>query len=127
MPEKTVHGWATLVHCFTCGKDRLAAVRVARTPNRHEEIRGQPFPISLASRCSPLRPNTRPGAASVPHTHANSAFIYACVISGAIKSKVNDSETRICRRASFTTRIAKDEHQVYRMELEFDLAVVSSA
>ena len=36
-----------------------------------------------------------PGAASVPHTHAKSAFIYAYVISGAIKSKVNDGETHI--------------------------------
>jgi quercetin dioxygenase-like cupin family protein len=38
-----------------------------------------------------------PGAASVPHTHAKSAFIYAYVISGAIESKVNDRETRIYR------------------------------
>jgi quercetin dioxygenase-like cupin family protein len=38
-----------------------------------------------------------PGAASLPHSHAKSAFIYAYVISGAIESKVNDSETRIYR------------------------------
>ena len=38
-----------------------------------------------------------PGAASVPHTHAKSAFIYAYVISGMIESKVNDGETRIYR------------------------------
>ena len=38
-----------------------------------------------------------PGAASVPHTHAKSAFIYAYVISGSIESKVNDGETRIYR------------------------------
>ena len=38
-----------------------------------------------------------PGAASVPHAHAKSAFIYAYVISGAIESKVNDGETRIYR------------------------------
>jgi quercetin dioxygenase-like cupin family protein len=38
-----------------------------------------------------------PGAASVPHTHAKSAFVYAYVISGAIESKVNDGETRIYR------------------------------
>ena len=39
--------------------------------------------------------NYAPGAASPPHTHAKSAFIYAYVISGAIESKVNDGETRI--------------------------------
>jgi quercetin dioxygenase-like cupin family protein len=38
-----------------------------------------------------------PGAASPPHTHAKSAFIYAYVVSGAIESKVNDGETRIYR------------------------------
>ncbi|MDR5759493.1 cupin domain-containing protein [Caballeronia sp. LZ035] len=38
-----------------------------------------------------------PGAASRPHTHAKSAFIYAYVIKGAIASKVNDGETRIYR------------------------------
>src|ERR1700751_954331 len=38
-----------------------------------------------------------PGAASVPHTHAKSAFIYAYVISGAIESKVNEGKTRIYR------------------------------
>jgi quercetin dioxygenase-like cupin family protein len=35
-----------------------------------------------------------PGAASVPHTHARSAFIYAYVVSGEIQSKVNDGRTR---------------------------------
>jgi quercetin dioxygenase-like cupin family protein len=38
-----------------------------------------------------------PGAASPSHTHAESAFIYAYVISGAIESKVNDGATRIYR------------------------------
>lgn len=36
-----------------------------------------------------------PGAASIPHTHAKSAFIYAYVVSGKIESKVNDRPTRI--------------------------------
>ncbi|MBX4865435.1 cupin domain-containing protein [Rhizobium bangladeshense] len=31
-----------------------------------------------------------PGGASVPHTHADSAFIFAYVLSGEIESKVND-------------------------------------
>lgn len=39
--------------------------------------------------------NYAPGQASLPHTHAKSAFIYAYVVSGAIESKVNDGKTRI--------------------------------
>jgi quercetin dioxygenase-like cupin family protein len=38
-----------------------------------------------------------PGAASPPHTHAKSAFIYAYVVSGAIESRVNNGKTRIYR------------------------------
>lgn len=29
-PEGTVRGWALFAHCFTCGKDQLVAVRIAR-------------------------------------------------------------------------------------------------
>ena len=30
-PPGQVRGWALFAHCFTCGKDNLAAVRIART------------------------------------------------------------------------------------------------
>lgn len=36
-----------------------------------------------------------PGAASPSHTHANSAFIYAYVVSGAIESQVNDGPKHV--------------------------------
>jgi hypothetical protein len=35
-----------------------------------------------------------PGGASLPHTHAKSAFIFAYVVSGAIESQVNDQPKR---------------------------------
>jgi len=35
-----------------------------------------------------------PGAASGPHTHAPSAFVYAYVLSGEVESKVNDGDIR---------------------------------
>ncbi|MBA2961865.1 MULTISPECIES: cupin domain-containing protein [Ramlibacter] len=38
-----------------------------------------------------------PGAASPPHAHAKSAFIYAYVVSGAIESQVNDGPTQLLR------------------------------
>jgi uncharacterized protein len=34
-PDAEVRGWAILAHCFTCGKDHLAASRVARTLAAH--------------------------------------------------------------------------------------------
>lgn len=36
-----------------------------------------------------------PGGASPSHTHANSAFIFAYVISGRIESKVNDGPVQV--------------------------------
>ncbi|WP_407176301.1 cupin domain-containing protein [Bradyrhizobium sp. STM 3562] len=55
-----------------------------------------------------------PGAASPPHTHAKSAFIYAYVISGAIESKVNDSETRIYRTGESWSESPGSHHSISR-------------
>lgn len=38
-----------------------------------------------------------PDARSVPHRHAGSAFIYAHVLSGEIRSQVNDGPVRVYR------------------------------
>src|SRR5689334_23330985 len=35
-----------------------------------------------------------PGASSLPHTHAASAFIFSYVLAGEVESKVNDGEVR---------------------------------
>jgi len=41
--------------------------------------------------------NYPPGAASAPHHHAGSAFIYAYVVSGEIESQVDNGPARIYR------------------------------
>jgi quercetin dioxygenase-like cupin family protein len=55
-----------------------------------------------------------PGAASPPHTHAKSAFIYAYVISGAIESKVNNGETRIYRAGESWSEPPNASHPISR-------------
>ena len=55
-----------------------------------------------------------PGAASPPHTHAKSAFIYAYVISGVIESKVNDGETRIYRAGESWSEAPGAIHSISR-------------
>lgn len=55
-----------------------------------------------------------PGAASPPHTHAKSAFIYAYVISGAIESKVNNGETRIYRAGESWSERPGATHSISR-------------
>src|SRR5690348_7244031 len=55
-----------------------------------------------------------PGAASPPHTHAKSAFIYAYVISGEIVSKVNDGKTRTYRAGESWSEQPGAVHSVSR-------------
>ncbi len=61
-----------------------------------------------------LEVNYAPGAASRPHTHAKSSFIYAYVISGAIESKVNDGETRIYRAGESWSEPPGATHSISR-------------
>lgn len=55
-----------------------------------------------------------PGAASEPHTHAKSAFIYAYVVSGEIESKVNDGETRTYKAGESWSEPPNSSHPVSR-------------
>lgn len=47
-PGTTPRGWALLAHCFTCGKESLAAVRLARAL---PTCRPQPWRRSSAGSC----------------------------------------------------------------------------
>jgi quercetin dioxygenase-like cupin family protein len=55
-----------------------------------------------------------PGAASVPHVHARSAFIYAYVVSGEIQSKVNDGKTRTYKAGQSWTEPPGASHPISR-------------
>ncbi|WP_271899300.1 cupin domain-containing protein [Candidatus Phyllobacterium onerii] len=55
-----------------------------------------------------------PAAASPPHTHAKSAFIYAYVISGAIESKVNNGESRIYKAGESWSEPPNASHSISR-------------
>ena len=53
-----------------------------------------------------------PGAASSPHRHAKSAFIYAYVISGEIESKVNDGAARVYQAGESWTEPPNAIHSI---------------
>lgn len=55
-----------------------------------------------------------PGAASPPHTHAKSAFIYAYVLSGELESKVNDGEPRIYKAGESWSEPPNAIHSISR-------------
>ena len=53
-----------------------------------------------------------PGVSSIPHTHAASAFIYATVLEGAIRSQVNDNPEQVYHAGENFTELPGDHHRV---------------
>jgi quercetin dioxygenase-like cupin family protein len=53
-----------------------------------------------------------PGGYSPSHRHAKSAFIYATVIEGEIRSKVNDGPEKTYRNGENWTELPGDHHRV---------------
>ena len=53
-----------------------------------------------------------PGAGSPSHRHPSSAFIYAWVLEGAIRSKVNDEPEHTYKAGESWTEKPGDHHQV---------------
>ncbi|BAK77326.1 Cupin 2 conserved barrel domain protein [Pseudogulbenkiania sp. NH8B] len=53
-----------------------------------------------------------PGGYSPGHTHAKSAFIYATVLEGAIKSRVNDGPVTVYKAGQNFAEMPGDRHAV---------------
>jgi quercetin dioxygenase-like cupin family protein len=53
-----------------------------------------------------------PGGSSASHTHPNSAFIYATVLEGAIRSKVNDDPEKVYHAGENWSEKPGDHHTV---------------
>lgn len=55
-----------------------------------------------------------PGAESAPHIHADSAFIYAFVVSGAVESQVDDGPVQVYRAGESFYETPGSTHPVSR-------------
>lgn len=53
-----------------------------------------------------------PGGSNPSHMHAKSAFIYATVIEGSIRSQVNDGEEKIYKAGENWVEMPGDHHRV---------------
>ena len=59
-----------------------------------------------------LEVNYAPGGKSPSHRHAKSAFIYAHVLSGAIRSQVNDEPTKVYQAGEGWYEVPGSHHRV---------------
>lgn len=53
-----------------------------------------------------------PGGFSESHTHPDSAFIYATVLEGAVRSQVNDGPAKVYRAGESFSELPGDQHSV---------------
>lgn len=53
-----------------------------------------------------------PGGYSPGHTHASSAFIYATVLEGEVKSQVNDGPAKVFKTGESFTELPGDRHAI---------------
>jgi quercetin dioxygenase-like cupin family protein len=53
-----------------------------------------------------------PGGSSPAHTHAKSAFIYATVLEGAIRSQINGGEIKVFKKGDNFAELPGDHHGV---------------
>ncbi len=54
----------------------------------------------------------QPGGSNPAHTHPDSAFIYATVLEGAIRSKVNDGPEKVYHAGESWAEVPGDHHAV---------------
>jgi len=55
-----------------------------------------------------------PGAASAPHVHSRTGFVYAYVIEGSIESKVNDGAARVYKAGESWSEPPGATHSISR-------------
>lgn len=53
-----------------------------------------------------------PGGSSPAHTHAKTAFIYATVLEGAVRSQINDGPATVYRAGESFSELPGDHHRV---------------
>lgn len=99
----------------------FAASGVLSAPAKSQDAPMRETVTVVAERAIPNAPGKRlvslvvaypPGASSISHRHAQSAFIYAYVLSGSIRSQVNDEPVRVYRTGEFWFENPGSHHRV---------------
>jgi len=72
----------------------------------------QPLPNVPGKSLRVVRVDYAPGGTSPAHTHAPSAFIFARVLKGSIRSAVNDAPARVYREGEAFQERPGDRHRV---------------
>jgi len=75
-------------------------------------LAARPIPDVPGKRLVSILVDYPPGTSSVPHRHAGTAFIYAYVLSGEIRSQVDDEPVRVYREGEWWFENPGAHHRV---------------
>jgi quercetin dioxygenase-like cupin family protein len=89
-----------------------ASVTAAMAADNVKLVFDQPLPNVPGKSMKGVLVEYDPGGSSPAHTHPNSAFIYATVLEGAIRSQVNDGPVKIYRAGENFSEFPGDRHGV---------------
>ena len=84
----------------------------AQEPEEVKQVFKHAIPNIRGKSLAALVVNYPPGGKSSSHRHAGSAFIYAHVLSGAIRSQVNDEPARVYRVGEGWYEVPGSHHRV---------------
>ena len=91
---------------------QATATSHAQEPEEVKQVFKHAIPNIPGKSLAALVVNYPPGGKSSSHRHAGSAFIYAHVLSGAIRSQVNDEPARVYRVGEGWYEVPGSHHKV---------------
>jgi quercetin dioxygenase-like cupin family protein len=89
-----------------------SAADVWEDKSRVTLVYDQPLPNAPGKSIRGVLVEYQPGGSSVAHTHAPSAFIYATVLEGAIRSQVNEGPVKTYHAGESFSEFPGDRHGV---------------
>src|SRR5688500_7272043 len=92
--------------------DELPAVLIATDKSKVTLVFDHVLPNVPGKSMKGVLVEYQPGGSSPAHTHPKSAFIYATVLEGEIRSKVNDGPEKIYRAGESFAELPGDHHGV---------------
>jgi quercetin dioxygenase-like cupin family protein len=116
-PPTKGEGSMTRIALFIAAAATLFATSVAAQENADKNVKitqvfDQALPNVPGKSLRVVLVAYGPGAGSHSHRHPSSAFIYARVLEGAVRNKVNDGAERTYQAGESWTERSGDHHQV---------------
>ncbi len=105
---RTITPWLAALTVVAASPVMAAAPPAARVTVEFD----QPLPNVPGKSLRVVRVEYAPGGSSPAHVHASSAFIHARVLSGSIRSAVNEQPARVYQAGEAFQELPGDHHRV---------------